>query len=113
MAQLRAFDKYMNASTKCPKCEKTVDGVVMKRLNAVSNESPGGTIACVAYCCPNEGCACILGVESDPKIRDADTAKIQKSLLALIKSVDEEKAKSAARAQLSRHLAKPVEPAIA
>jgi hypothetical protein len=69
---------------KCPHCGKPVDHVVVNHISALPGNFPK-TIKCVAYCCPNESCAGILGVESDPDLRDSTMQKIQKDLADISK----------------------------
>jgi hypothetical protein len=82
---------------KCHHCGKSVDSVVVNHISALPGNFPK-TIKCVAYCCPNESCAGILGVESDPDLRDSTMHKIKKDLADISKMMAEE----GRRAQMRR-----------
>lgn len=82
----------------CPHCEKPVRGVIARQCNAIPGKFPR-TINCVAYCCEN--CACVLGVESNPHIRDSEIKKLQQENASLAKAVRELMARYA-HSKLSR-----------
>jgi hypothetical protein len=74
---------------KCPHCGKLVDHVILNHISALPGNFPK-TIKCVAYCCPNEPCAHILGVESDPDLRDSTMQNMKRDLADISKLMAEQ-----------------------
>jgi hypothetical protein len=79
---------------KCSKCGVEVDHLIANQVAALPGTFPK-TIKTVAYCCPN---GCILGVESDPDIRDETIRTIQRELSGLLKKQEEQEKRNAFRA---------------
>lgn len=81
----------------CPKCGKLVDHVIPNSVAAIPGSFPK-TIQCVAYCCPNVSCGCILGVESNPDVRDSTMRQLEKNVSHISKTLDEEATRRSVRA---------------
>ena len=79
------------STMKCPKCGSE-KGLVMNHARVAPGDVPN-TTRCVAYCC--QECHAILGIESNPIVRNTQLAEIKEKCDKVEKDLNELKTKNA------------------